>query len=142
MSLFGKDKKEEKKESPKENIVSDEKKETKVVNKKKEAESAPSIRKAGNELPYKFLVEPWVTERTHNIMSLGKYVFRVHKRANKMGVRRAIESAYGVTVEKVNIINIPSKSRRSGRSVGTKPGFKKAIVSLKEGDKIDLFEGV
>ena len=72
---------------------------------------------------------------------MNKYVFKVSPRANKNEVKKAIEEVYGVKVEKINNINIPRKKRVRGRTEGWKPGYKKAVVTLKEGDKIDLFEG-
>jgi large subunit ribosomal protein L23 len=87
------------------------------------------------------LIVPWITERSHNLMAENKYVFKVVKNSSKDEVKRAIEGLYKVTVTKVNSINIPAKKRIRGRTVGKKSGFKKAIVTLKQGDKIELFEG-
>jgi large subunit ribosomal protein L23 len=87
------------------------------------------------------IIAPWITERSHNLMAENKYVFKVVKNSSKDEVKKAIESLYKVTVTKINSVNIPSKKRVRGRTVGRKPGFKKAIVTLKEGDKIELFEG-
>jgi large subunit ribosomal protein L23 len=94
----------------------------------------------GDKIAYKVLIEPWVTESTTLIMELNKYVFKVSPRANKQEIKKSIEEVYGVTVEKVNTINVPRKLRVQGRTKGWKSGFKKAIVSLKEGDKIDFYE--
>ena len=74
--------------------------------------------------------------------SLNKYVFKVSFDANKTEIKKAIEKMYNVKVEKVNIIHIPGKKRRLGRiegwRKGLKRGFKKAIVTLRKGDKIEV----
>lgn len=87
------------------------------------------------------IIAPWITERSHNLMAENKYVFKVVKNSSKDEVKRAIESLYKVTVTKINSVNIPAKTRTRGRTMGKKAGFKKAIVTLKKGDKIELFEG-
>jgi large subunit ribosomal protein L23 len=90
---------------------------------------------------YQVLVKPRVTEKTHMALGLNKYVFQVVASATKGSVKRAVEGAYGVKVEAVNIVNIPPKRRFFGRSVGMKSGVKKAVVTLREGDSIELFQG-
>lgn len=67
-----------------------------------------------------------------------QYVFVVEKAATKTTVQSAIESIYDVSVEKVRVINMPGKTKRLGVSKGWRPGYKKAIVTLKKGDKIEL----
>ncbi len=94
-----------------------------------------------SEIACKVLSEPWVTERSHNLMALNKYVFKVNRQSEKKQVKKAIEELYGVKVIKINVINIPSKKRNFARKAGWKSGYKKAIVTLKEGDKIELFQG-
>lgn len=94
------------------------------------------------EADYQALLEPWVTEKSHVLMAQDKYVFKVQPSANKSNISRAVAHLYNVTVEAVNVVNIHSKKRFYGRKVGTKQGFKKAVVTLKKGDKIELFEGV
>ncbi len=87
----------------------------------------------------KFIVKnPLITEKATQIGALNQYVFLVDKNATKPEVRKVIEAAYKVKVERVNVINVKSKVRRLGRSVGEKPGYKKAIVTLKEGSKIEV----
>lgn len=104
-------------------------------NKKAEKESTTNV-----EAGFRYLLEPWVTEKSHELMSDGKYVFKVDRKAGKKQVKGEVEKVYEVTVEKVNIVNIPRKARRFGRKVGFQSGFKKAVVTLKEGDSIQLFE--
>lgn len=91
---------------------------------------------------YGVVLEPIVTEKSHQLMAFNKYVFKVMKDATKQSVEKAIHEVFQVTVKNVRIVNIHSKKRQYGRTVGRKQGFKKAIVTLKAGDKIDLFEGV
>ncbi len=81
------------------------------------------------------LLQPIVSEKTAKQGS-GCYVFRVQKRVNQIEVKKEIERLYRVKVKKVQIINTPSKKRRLGKFVGVRPGIKKAIVVLKEGQKI------
>lgn len=88
------------------------------------------------------LVEPWITEKSHALMSENKYVFKIARRASKKEVEVAVERFYKVSVISVRIVNLPRKRRVIGRSTGWKSALKKAIVTLKEGDKIELFQGV
>jgi len=90
----------------------------------------------------RFLMEPWITEKSHEKMAQNKYIFRVNSDANKSNVKKSIEDLYKVSVISINIVNIPKKKRIYGRTKGFKSGFKKAIITLKTGDKIELFEGV
>ena len=88
---------------------------------------------------------PLVTEKSNFAADeLNQYTFVVHSEANKMQVKEAIELAWpDVTVEKVRIANMPAKrARRFRRVTVRKPGWKKAIVTLAQGNSIDLFEGV
>ena len=101
---------------------------------------AKEVNKIEN-IAYRILVEPWITEETTRIAELNKYVFKVAIGATKDEVKRSIEEIYGVKVEAVNTIRIPAKKRMRGAKVGWKSSYKKAIVTVKEGDKIDLFEG-
>lgn len=88
------------------------------------------------------LLKPWITESSTNLVQLNKYVFLVSKDADKKKIAQAVESLYKVTVEAVNIINMPKKKRIYGKTSGWKAGFKKALVTLKKGDKIDLFKEI
>ncbi len=95
--------------------------------------------------PYEILKRPVVTEKS-NFQSdmLGQYTFEVDRRVNKHQVKQAVETVFNVTVERVRIINVPAKrARRYGRrQVTRKAGWKKALVTLKPGDRIEFFEGV
>jgi large subunit ribosomal protein L23 len=74
-----------------------------------------------------------------------KYAFKVKKSANKIDVKKAVQSRFDVTVEKIHIINVKGKSKqmntRRGITRGKRPDWKKAIVTLREGDSINFFEG-
>jgi large subunit ribosomal protein L23 len=93
---------------------------------------------------YDVIKRPVVTEKSNLQAELNQqYTFEVDRRANKMQVKDAVETAFNVTVMEVNIINIPPKKGRYGRLVVTKkPGFKKAVVTLAPGSSIQFFEGV
>lgn len=72
--------------------------------------------------------------------AFNKVAFEVDMRANKSQIRRAVEQLFRVTVLKVNVMRVPGKRIRVGRHFGAKPPWKKAIVTLKEGDRIEFFE--
>ncbi len=88
------------------------------------------------------ILKPIITEKGTVQMELGKYVFDVLPKATKPDVRAAIESLFDVTVVKVNTLTLPRKKRRVGKFVGYKAQYKRAIVTLKEGDSIALFPDV
>jgi large subunit ribosomal protein L23 len=90
---------------------------------------------------HEILKRPLITEKNAALQPTGKYVFEVGGRANKMQIKNAVE-AFKVTVTGVNIITIHSKEKRVGRRLVVTSPWKKAIVTLKEGDKIDLFESL
>lgn len=84
------------------------------------------------------LLSSLVTEKTTLGNQKGKYAFTAAKSANKIEIKKAVESKYGVKVVKVNVLNTKPRSVKLGRIEGVKPGYKKAIVTLKEGDKIEV----
>ena len=87
----------------------------------------------------KFLVKnPIISEKAHDLSAMGKYVFLVDKQANSPEVKKVIENVYKVNIVKLNVLNVKPKKRRLGRSIGTKPGYKKVIITLKEGQKLDV----
>ena len=73
---------------------------------------------------------------------VGKYTFEVAREANKAQIKEAVEHAFKVSVASVNVIHVPGKMRRAGRQRGLTSSWKKAIVTLEPGNKIELFEGV
>ncbi|MDY6916804.1 MAG: 50S ribosomal protein L23 [Chloroflexota bacterium] len=85
---------------------------------------------------------PVVTEKSTSIQDQGKYVFEVAKDANKRQIKQAVEQAFKVEVDKVNVITMPAKWRGPGRRRGKTSPWKKAIVTVKPGYKIEYFEGV
>jgi large subunit ribosomal protein L23 len=87
------------------------------------------------------LIAPVVSEKSYSLIEDNKYSFRVHDRAHKTQIRQAVEELFEVKVESVNIVRVRPKPKRRGTKLGTKPGWKKAIVELREGDRIEIFEG-
>jgi large subunit ribosomal protein L23 len=93
--------------------------------------------------PYEVLKRPIVTEKTGvQSDSENRYSFEVDVRANKLQVKEAVEKAFSVKVVAVNVINVRGKARRMGRVQGRTPNWKKAVVTLVTGQRIQLFEGV
>ena len=91
---------------------------------------------------YKVLKKPLITEKSTQMLAEGNWVaFEVHSKANKIQIKGAVEKIIGVTVTKVNTLVVPGKYRRFGRTIGHTKSWKKARLRLKEGDKIELFEG-
>lgn len=91
---------------------------------------------------HEILRRPLVTEKNAVLQSVGKYSFEVDKRANKLQIKNAVETAFKVTVLGVNVLNMPGKTKRMGRREVHTPAWKKAVVTLKAGDKLDLFENI
>ena len=84
---------------------------------------------------------PLITEKATQLQeAVGKYSFEVDKRANKIDVKRAVESMFDVHVVKVNTTSVHGKVKRMGRFVGRRSNWKKAIVTLADGQSIDYFE--
>jgi large subunit ribosomal protein L23 len=93
--------------------------------------------------PYEVLRKPLVTEKTTLLTSHNKYVFAVALAANKLQIREAVEKAFSVHVEAVNTMRVRGKIKRMGRRRGgQQPDWKKAVVTLRAGDQIQLFEGI
>jgi large subunit ribosomal protein L23 len=92
---------------------------------------------------YEILKRPVITEKTVSSSDGGRYAFEVDMRANKLLVKDAVQTAFDVTVDDVNIMVMPAKTARRGRRIGIRrPKWKKAIVTLAPGESIQLFEGV
>lgn len=95
--------------------------------------------------PYEVIVRPLDTEKTrYQASGLSQYVFEVNRRANKVEVKQAVEAIFGVNVVAVNMMNVPAKiGRRYGRRRVTRRSlWKKAVVTLAEGQRLEVFEGV
>ncbi len=128
MALFGRKKKKEEKPKPEETA-------------KDEVETAaPTVKlpKGEDAHSYQIILRPLITEKGELLEGFGQYLFKVARGANKVEIKEAVEKLYKVKVDRVNVASMPSKSRRVGEHEGKKPGFKKAIVTLKKGDKIEI----
>ncbi|MDD5486904.1 MAG: 50S ribosomal protein L23 [Dehalococcoidales bacterium] len=91
---------------------------------------------------HQVLKKPLITEKGTILQQDGKYCFVVADKATKWEIKRAVEMAFDVEVTSVNVMNVAGKERRMGRNIFHEPTWKKAVVSLKEGQSIQLFEGV
>ncbi len=87
------------------------------------------------------LKRPIITEKSSNLVKENQYVFEVAKEATKGEIKKEIEKMFNVNVLSVKIIKIPKKRRRLGKIFGWRKGMKKAIVKIKEGQKIEIFPG-
>lgn len=115
--------------------------EKKEVVKKSQTEKKKNSIVKDASLAWSVLIEPWITEKTHSAMANNKYTFKVTKIATKKQVKKSIEALYSVEVEKIAITNIHSKKRNYGRYTGTKSAIKKAIITIKNGQSIEIFKG-
>jgi large subunit ribosomal protein L23 len=91
--------------------------------------------------PNEVLLAPVVSEKSYSLITDRKYTFKVHKDAHKTQVRQAVEELFGVKVQAVNMVKVQSKPKRRGMIRGRRPGWKKAVVQLREGETIEIFEG-
>ncbi len=94
--------------------------------------------------PYgKIILRPLLTEKNAVMKEMqNRVVFEVARDANKLEIKRAVEEAFKVSVEAVNVVNVKGKVKRLGRNVGKRRDWKKAVITLKEGNTIEFFEGV
>jgi large subunit ribosomal protein L23 len=86
--------------------------------------------------------EPVITEKATILREGNKYAFRVHSKANKIQIRQAVEEIFSVKVESVRTVKVPSKPKRQGLYQGRRAGWKKAYVTLKAGDSIEITENI
>ena len=92
---------------------------------------------------YDTIVRPVMTERNTELMQQGRYTFEVAPDANKIQIKKAVEEAFGVKVLAVNTLNVHRKRRRERTRIrGWRAGWKKAIVTLAPGERIEVFEGI
>ena len=91
--------------------------------------------------PNQVLLAPVVSEKSYSLITDRKYTFKVHEDAHKTQIRQAVEELFEVKVSSVNIVKVQSKPKRRGLTKGRRPGWKKAIVELREGYEIEIFEG-
>lgn len=97
--------------------------------------------------PRDIIIKPVISEKSYTMVDSGKYTFRVASGANKVQIRQAVESIFGVVVTDVNTMKVQGKRRvrgtkGGGRVSGRLPNWKKAVVSLRAGDKIEIFKGI
>lgn len=92
-----------------------------------------------NKDPRSIIIRPIITEHSYDVMENNVYTFEVAKDANKIEVKRAIEAIFGVTVKKVNTLNVKPKPKRVRFKKGYTRTWKKAMVTLSEGDTIEIF---
>ena len=88
------------------------------------------------------IVSPTITEKATSLSEFNKIVFKVHKGANKKSIKKSIEKIFKVNVVKINTINLRGKTKLVKGKKATKPSYKKAIITLKKGQSIDLASGV
>ena len=92
---------------------------------------------------YRTIVRPIVTEKSSAAyQDRGEYTFEVHPDANKIAIKQAVEQLFGVTVLEVRTSKVPSKPKRRGYTSGRTRAWKKAIVQVREGDSIPIFQGL
>jgi large subunit ribosomal protein L23 len=87
------------------------------------------------------VLKPIVSEKSYEGTTRGTYTFKVHPDAHKTQIRQAVEELFDVKVERVNVVKVAPKPKRRGLYRGTRPGWKKAVVQLRPGDTIEIFEG-
>jgi large subunit ribosomal protein L23 len=91
---------------------------------------------------FEVIRRPLVTEKNTSLQSMGKYSFEVDSDANKVQIKEAVEKAFKVTVNSVNVMTVRGREQKVGRRKILANTWKKAVVTLKTGDKITIFEGV
>ncbi|MFA6909087.1 MAG: 50S ribosomal protein L23 [Patescibacteria group bacterium] len=134
-NIVAEEKKEKKESTPKDESEKKEQKPKEVKEKKRKL-------KENTQDAYRILVKVLITEKASLLSAQGQYAFAVSPSANKAQVAEAIRHVYGVTPLHVNIMNVSGRKVRFGKTMGTTKAWKKAIVTLKQGDKIDVYEGV
>lgn len=92
--------------------------------------------------PYQVVKRPLITEKATIMKERNKYAFEVTRVANKRQIKEAVEAAFKVNVVKVTVMSVPGKMRRIGKRQVLTPMWKKAVVTLAQGEKIEFFEGV
>ena len=101
-----------------------------------EREEIQALPAGGDGFSYGHIIGPHITEKATAGNAIGKYVFIVPPRANKIEISRAIANLYKVKVKSVHVLRMPAKERRVGRFIGEKAGYKKAVVTLQHGEKL------
>ena len=145
MSILNKIRKKPKDEDrEKKDKVADKSKANKQETEKKKVKAVSKAKKVIKEkIPihhFEVIRKPHISEKAFNLESEGKYVFVVSPSANKIEIRKAVQNLYGVSVVSVNIVKVPSKPKRFKGIQGIKNGYKKAVVTLAKGSKIDVMK--
>ncbi len=91
--------------------------------------------------PGQVLLRPVISEKSYEQITQNKYTFKVHQDAHKTQIRQAVEDLFEVKVTRVNVVKVPAKPKRRGQYAGVRQGWKKAVVTLQPGDRIEIFEG-
>jgi large subunit ribosomal protein L23 len=107
------------------------------MKKPKSEEVKPARTKSARDI----VLRPIISEKSYDLIEQNKYTFEVHPSAKKLEIRKAIEEIFNVGVTKVNTSHVTGKMRRQGYTMGRSKDWKKAVVTLKEGDRIEFFEG-
>lgn len=108
------------------------------VAKKEKPRVIKKQKKISERIVYRVLKAPHITEKASELAEKNQYVFKVYPATNKIEIKKAIEQLYSVDVLTVRVIKVPRKQRRVGRTVGWRKGYKKAIVKIREGQKIEV----
>lgn len=116
----------------------EEPKSKKEIKEQKGQKEEKRISARGKNVDALILLRPRITEKAADLAEQGKYVFEVANSANKIRIKEAVKIFYNVKVRNVRIINVPGKKRRLGLIEGATPSYKKAIVALEKGEKIEI----
>ena len=111
-----------------------------IISKTKEEVKETVLYRPSYEGSSILIKKPYITEKSTQLAEQGQYVFLVTKNANKIEIKKAIRDIYKVDVIRVNKIKMSPKKKGWGKNAGTRPGFVKAIVTLKKGQKIELLK--
>lgn len=113
-----------------------------VIGKPKAEKKSSRKLKKDTGFAYRALIRPVISEKATDLTAENQYVFEVSKNAGKRMIKTAVEKVYDTKVKSVNVMNVQGKTRRRGATTGRTKHWKKAVVTLEEGQKIEIFEGV
>ncbi len=111
------------------------------MKKSKKSKEKTDMHVASSKSPRDIIFRPVISEKSYDLIEERKYTFEVHPSARKIEIGKAVEEIFNVGVIKVNTSRVSGKKRRQGYTTGRSKDWKKAIVTLKEGDHIEFFEG-
>lgn len=138
LDFFRRKKKRERLSAPPKPVPSRDQQEVEVPSEEHIEEKKQEVVLGSSKSASIILMKPHITEKASNLAGSGIYIFEVVKSATKRAIRKAVEELYNVRVDRVNIIYIRSRTMRLGRTVGRRPGYKKAIIKLQGGEKIEF----